>query len=270
MLEAGRKYVPERETPMFQTPDQAPLRGARQRRTKTSAFTTPPSMAAGRSRANPTFNPRTIRTAASLGGARACSGGRTNHWGRISLRNGPYDFKPHTRDGLGFDWPISYEDVAPYYDKVERLIGVYGTSEGLENTPNSSPGLSAAAAGAPGQRSIWCSSAPRRLGIPIVAGTSRRAHAAARFQALARAAASRQSQGAKDHRRRHAATRRLFLGHRLRSRLLDPGELSVDHGAPAAGARHRQSRHRHRCDGAGKSLLGTQRPRQGRDIHRQG
>src|SRR6185503_15121828 len=33
-------------------------------------------------------------------------GGRTNHWGRISLRNGTYDFKPHTRDGLGFDWPM--------------------------------------------------------------------------------------------------------------------------------------------------------------------
>ncbi len=58
-------------------------------------------------------------------------GGRTNHWGRISLRNGPYDFKPRSRDGLGFDWPIGYEDVAPYYDKVELLIGVYGSNEGL-------------------------------------------------------------------------------------------------------------------------------------------
>src|SRR5439155_381013 len=67
-------------------------------------------------------------------------GGRTNHWGRISLRNGPYDFKPHSRDRLGFDWPIAYEDVAPYYDKVELLIGVYGSNEGLENTPDSSPG----------------------------------------------------------------------------------------------------------------------------------
>ena len=38
-------------------------------------------------------------------------GGRTNHWGRISLRNGPYDFKPRSRDGLGFDWPITYEDA---------------------------------------------------------------------------------------------------------------------------------------------------------------
>src|SRR5947208_3262381 len=37
-------------------------------------------------------------------------GGRTNHWGRISLRNGPYDFKARSRDGLGFDWPISFED----------------------------------------------------------------------------------------------------------------------------------------------------------------
>src|SRR5690606_8933500 len=67
-------------------------------------------------------------------------GGRTNHWGRISLRNGPYDFKPRTRDGLGFDWPMSYEDLEPYYDKVEMLIGVYGDNDGLENTPNSSPG----------------------------------------------------------------------------------------------------------------------------------
>lgn len=67
-------------------------------------------------------------------------GGRTNHWGRISLRNGAYDFKPYSRDGLGFDWPIAYEDVAPYYDKVEMLVGVYGSNEGLENTPDSPTG----------------------------------------------------------------------------------------------------------------------------------
>ena len=68
-------------------------------------------------------------------------GGRTNHWGRISLRMGEYDFKPRSRDGLGFDWPITYQDVEPYYDKTEMLIGVYGSNEGLENTPNSSPGV---------------------------------------------------------------------------------------------------------------------------------
>jgi choline dehydrogenase-like flavoprotein len=63
-------------------------------------------------------------------------GGRTNHYGRISLRMGPYDFKPYSRDGKGFDWPITYEDLAPYYDKAEELIGVFGTAEGLENTPD--------------------------------------------------------------------------------------------------------------------------------------
>jgi len=63
-------------------------------------------------------------------------GGRTNHWGRISLRFGPKDFKHRSIDGLGEDWPIGYEDVKPYYDKVDRLIGVFGTNEGLENEPD--------------------------------------------------------------------------------------------------------------------------------------
>ena len=68
-------------------------------------------------------------------------GGRTNHWGRISLRMGPYDFKPKSRDGLGEDWPMTYETMAPYYDKTELLIGVYGGDDDLENTPRSSPGV---------------------------------------------------------------------------------------------------------------------------------
>jgi choline dehydrogenase-like flavoprotein len=63
-------------------------------------------------------------------------GGRTNHWGRISLRFGPKDFKGRSHDGLGEDWPIGYEDVKPYYDKVDRLIGVFGSVEGLPNEPD--------------------------------------------------------------------------------------------------------------------------------------
>ncbi len=63
-------------------------------------------------------------------------GGRTNHWGRISLRFGPKDFKRRSIDGLGDDWPIGYEDVKPYYDKVDQLIGIFGTNEGLENDPD--------------------------------------------------------------------------------------------------------------------------------------
>jgi choline dehydrogenase-like flavoprotein len=63
-------------------------------------------------------------------------GGRTNHWGRISLRFGPHDFKGKDRDGLGDNWPISYNDIKPYYDEVDDLVGIFGSNEGLENHPD--------------------------------------------------------------------------------------------------------------------------------------
>lgn len=63
-------------------------------------------------------------------------GGRTNHWGRISLRFGPNDFKRRSIDGLGDDWPIGYDDVKPYYDKIDQLIGVFGTNENFPNAPD--------------------------------------------------------------------------------------------------------------------------------------
>jgi choline dehydrogenase-like flavoprotein len=140
MLEAGRNYDPVKETPMFQNHSQAPLRGV----------STPDKQFFGfyDATVNGGWNvPGEPYTSASDDPARQfwwwrprMLGGRTNHWGRISLRNGPYDFKPHTRDGLGIDWPINYDDVAPYYDKVEMLVGVYGDNRGLENTPDSPPG----------------------------------------------------------------------------------------------------------------------------------
>jgi choline dehydrogenase-like flavoprotein len=63
-------------------------------------------------------------------------GGRTNHWGRISLRFGPDDFRRKSIDGMGDDWPITYEDVAPYYDRVDTLVGIYGSREGIHNEPD--------------------------------------------------------------------------------------------------------------------------------------
>ena len=63
-------------------------------------------------------------------------GGRTNHWGRIALRFAPVDFKSRSSDGMGDDWPITYEEVAPYYDKVESYIGVFGTAENVSSAPN--------------------------------------------------------------------------------------------------------------------------------------
>jgi choline dehydrogenase-like flavoprotein len=63
-------------------------------------------------------------------------GGRTNHWGRISLRFGPKDFKRKSIDGLGDDWPLTYEEIKPYYDAIDKMIGIFGTNEGLENDPD--------------------------------------------------------------------------------------------------------------------------------------
>jgi choline dehydrogenase-like flavoprotein len=63
-------------------------------------------------------------------------GGRTNHYGRVTLRFADYDFKPRSRDGLGWDWPISYEDLSPYYDKADAFIGVTGSREGIRSAPD--------------------------------------------------------------------------------------------------------------------------------------
>jgi choline dehydrogenase-like flavoprotein len=63
-------------------------------------------------------------------------GGRTNHWGRISLRIGPDDFKRRSLDGLGDDWPIGYDDLKPYYDRLDRLVGIFGSVEGIRNAPD--------------------------------------------------------------------------------------------------------------------------------------
>jgi choline dehydrogenase-like flavoprotein len=63
-------------------------------------------------------------------------GGRTNFWGRGALRYGPLQFKAASLDGFDVDWPISYEDVKPYYDKVDVLLGCSGTNEGLVQVPD--------------------------------------------------------------------------------------------------------------------------------------
>jgi len=63
-------------------------------------------------------------------------GGKTNFWGRGALRYGPLQFKAASRDGFDADWPISYEEVSPYYDKVDVLLGCSGTREGLEQVPD--------------------------------------------------------------------------------------------------------------------------------------
>jgi choline dehydrogenase-like flavoprotein len=64
------------------------------------------------------------------------TGGRTNVWGRVSLRFSDFDFKAASIDGYGEDWPLSYKDIAPYYDLVEKYVGISGSAEGIEHLPD--------------------------------------------------------------------------------------------------------------------------------------
>jgi choline dehydrogenase-like flavoprotein len=64
-------------------------------------------------------------------------GGKTNIWGRLALRLSDYDFKAKSHDGYGEDWPISYADLAPYYDQVDLYLGISGVKENLPHLPDS-------------------------------------------------------------------------------------------------------------------------------------
>jgi choline dehydrogenase-like flavoprotein len=135
MLEAGPPLNPEKDFKMFAWPYQLPHRGVgvggKLRGELNSEFMAPngaweiegePYTSAPGSRFR-WFRSRIV-------------GGRTNHWGRIALRFAPVDFKSRSTDGMGDDWPITYEEVAPYYDKVESYIGVFGTKENISSAPD--------------------------------------------------------------------------------------------------------------------------------------
>lgn len=149
MLEAGRNYDAVKETPMFQAFSDAPLRGA--------GFPEKPNgfYDATIGGWNVPGEPYTVGRKSDKGWQDAIVdnrvttdqnfmwwrarmlGGRTNHWGRVSLRMAEIDFKPKSTDGLGFDWPIGYEEISPWYDQVDQLIGIYGSKEGIANNPDS-------------------------------------------------------------------------------------------------------------------------------------
>ncbi|WP_454931925.1 GMC oxidoreductase [Actinomyces oricola] len=63
-------------------------------------------------------------------------GGRMHAYGRVLQRMSDVDFKAASLDGAGIDWPFEYADLAPYYDRVEELVGVYGDDDpGVEHPP---------------------------------------------------------------------------------------------------------------------------------------
>ncbi|MBI1789094.1 MAG: GMC family oxidoreductase [Acidobacteria bacterium] len=65
-----------------------------------------------------------------------CVGGKMLHWGRNARRLSDFDFKAADRDGYGENWPITYADLAPYYDKVESFVGVSGSIENIPHLPD--------------------------------------------------------------------------------------------------------------------------------------
>ncbi|ACA84667.1 GMC family oxidoreductase [Shewanella woodyi] len=161
MLEAGRDYDPKTETPMFKSNFDAPLLGA------------------GNSDKDFGFYDATVDGGWEVPGEPYTKGegseflwwrarmlgGRTNHWGRYSLRFSEHDFKGFSRDGLGADWPFEYWDLAPWYDETEALVGICGTNTGLDDMPDSPEGVLQPPP-KPRVPELLVSAAAKKLGIP--------------------------------------------------------------------------------------------------------
>ncbi len=129
MLEAGPYFDPVKHSQQFKFPFESPRRGASSKLRSFGDF----DAAYGGWELEGEPYTRKDKTEFDWFRSRML-GGRTNHWGRISLRFGPKDFQPN--DGYSENWPITYDEVKEYYDKVDRLIGIYGTKENMENEPD--------------------------------------------------------------------------------------------------------------------------------------
>ena len=131
MLEAGPMWNPSSDSYMFKWTYDSPRRGAATEKQQFGEF-------------DAAFGGWTLEGEPYTNGPGSqfdwfrsrMLGGRTNHWGRISLRFGPDDFRRKSIDGLGDDWPITYDDMKPYYDRVDQLVGIFGSKEGLPNDPD--------------------------------------------------------------------------------------------------------------------------------------
>ena len=63
-------------------------------------------------------------------------GGRSLTWGGITLRLAPNDFHPSSKDGFGPDWPITYDELCPHYDFIEKFNGIYGKKDHIKQVPD--------------------------------------------------------------------------------------------------------------------------------------
>ncbi|WP_206483039.1 GMC family oxidoreductase [Thalassotalea sp. G2M2-11] len=137
MLEAGRNYDPKTESPMFKSNGEAPLMGAGNVDKNFGFYDA--TVDGGWQVPNEPYS--TGKDSTFYWWRARMLGGRTNHWGRYSLRFSEHDFKGKSRDGLGADWPFEYHDIAPWYDKTEEIVGICGTNTGLDDMPPSPDGV---------------------------------------------------------------------------------------------------------------------------------
>jgi len=142
VLEAGRPIAPERDYVEHKPPWEMPFRGlgdargvaARQSTQRNSTSFDEWSHVFWTDDAD---NPYTTPTDRPFHWFRARQvGGKSIIWGRQVYRWSDLDFEANLRDGISVDWPIRYADLAPWYDHVERFIGVSGRAEGLSQLPD--------------------------------------------------------------------------------------------------------------------------------------
>lgn len=163
LLEAGRDYDPYIETPMFNQNHDAPLRGASTSDKDFGYYDA--TIDGGWSVPGEPYT--TGEGVKFLWWRARMLGGRTNHFGRYVPRFNARDFKAFSHDGLGVDWPLDYDEMAPWYDKCEKLVGVSGNNPGVYDVPDSGDGVLQPHA-APRVYELLVKATVEKMGLPIV------------------------------------------------------------------------------------------------------
>ncbi|MGQ0649465.1 MAG: GMC oxidoreductase, partial [Gemmatimonadaceae bacterium] len=142
VLEAGRSIVPDRDYTEHTPPWKMPFRGLGDRRTVDARQAMQRNSVSFDELSHQFWvddvdNPYTTPADKAFHWFRARQvGGKSIIWGRQVYRWSDLDFEANLRDDVGVDWPIRYQDLAPWYDHVERFIGVSGQAEGLAQLPD--------------------------------------------------------------------------------------------------------------------------------------
>ena len=144
VLDAGRPISPERDAREHVPPFQMPFRGLGDRRAVEARQPVQQRSVtfdemSHQFWADDVDNPYSTTEARRFDWFRARQvGGKSIIWGRQAYRMSDLDFEANARDGIAVDWPIRYADIAPWYDVVEKFIGVSGSAEGLPQLPDGS------------------------------------------------------------------------------------------------------------------------------------